>query len=161
MRLFVYRYTLGDNGVLAVTPYTTGEQDCWFNIQMAVPYYTLKLMAANPLWAPPNATHLLHSTSVVTNIVLSGGMLSYTTFDGWGVERLRLAPGFLRYDRVAPVAAAGALSVSAGGLPLPRLASTVVVRQRGAVGWAYDEGTGVLEVARNASTVVVRGTASQ
>jgi hypothetical protein len=38
-------YTLGDDGVVAVTPYTTGEHDAWFNIQVGVPFYTLKMMA--------------------------------------------------------------------------------------------------------------------
>ena len=126
---------------------------------MAVPYYTLKLMAVNPLWAPPNATHLLHSTSVVTKVKLSGRALSYTTFDSQGVERFRLAPGFLRCDSAASMAAAGVLCVSAGGLPLPRLASAAGVHRREAVGWAYDEATGVLDVARNESSVLVFGTA--
>ena len=154
-----FRYTLGDGGVLAVTPYTAGEHDTWFNIQMAVPYHTLKLMGANPEWAPPNGTHLLRSTSVVTrvHVALSGDAIEYTTFDARGVERLRVAPAFLHSGLASTAGPEGALSVSAGGVALPRLADASGVRRRGAVGWAYDAASGLLAIARNASDVRVLG----
>jgi hypothetical protein len=143
-------YTLGDDGIVAVTPYTTGEHDMWFNIQVAVPFYTLAMMGANPLWSPHNATHMLRSTSVVTRIALVGGALSYTTFDARATDRLRIAPGFLRTGRPDPV-----LTVTAAGRALPRLSA--VDLQRGAIGWAFDEASGVLGVAHNASNVRVLG----
>jgi hypothetical protein len=154
--------------VLAVTPYAAGEHDTWFNIQMAVPLYTLRLMGANPLWAPPNATHLLHSTSVVTRVKISATALWYTTYDTHAVERLRLAPGFVRRANWGHANAASpppghSLSVSAGGVALPRVESALKVRRRrsgGQVGWAFDEATGLLCVAHNASNVTVLGGAS-
>eukprot|EP00665_Eupelagonemidae_sp_cell47_P010075 gene10075-4498_t len=59
-------YTIDDAGVIAVTPYSSGESDMWFNIQFAVVKSTLMMMGAHPLWAPANQTHILRSTSVVT-----------------------------------------------------------------------------------------------
>ena len=150
-------YTLGSDGVVAVTPYTAGEHDTWFNIQVAVPFYTLKMMGANPLWAPPNATHLLRSTSVVTRVAIADATISYTTFDARAIDRLRVAPDFLRTGGGQP---APTLVVTAAGHALPRL-SEAELRRRGAVGWAFDEASGVLDVAHNASDVRVLGGALQ
>ena len=142
-------YTLGDDGVVAVTPYTTGEHDMWFNIQVGVPFYTLKMMGANPAWAPPNATHLLRSTSVVTQVALGPGTLSYTTFDPYALERLRIAASFVH--------AGAGLVVTAGGQTLPRLQRPDLQRP-GVVGWVFDAASGVLDVAHNASDVRVMAT---
>ena len=148
------RYTLGNDGVVAVTPYTSGEHDTWFNIQMSVPLYTLKMMGANPLWAPPNATHLLRSSSVVLAVNLTDGALCYATFDARSVDRMRISPSFSRTG--VQLAHAPALVVTAAGHPLPRINATDLHR-RGAVGWAFDDESGVLDVAHNASNVCVRG----
>ena len=138
-----------------MTPYTNGEHDMWFNIQVGVPFYTLKLMGANPRWAPPNATHLLRSSSVVTKVALAVGTLSYTTFDAYAVERVRIAPSFLRSSRGAASSPAPAtLVVTAGGRHLPRIQHSGL-RRPGVVGWVFDAATGLLEVAHNASDVRV------
>eukprot|EP01052_Picozoa_sp_SAG31_P023077 SAG31_NODE_1873_length_7024_cov_10.615018_4_plen_605_part_00 len=144
-------YTLGDDGIVAVTPYTSGEHDMWFNIQVAVPFYTLILMGANPLWSPANTTRILRSTSVVTRIgALVGGALSYTTFDSHATDRLRIAPSFLHTGHAGPV-----LTVTAAGHALAR--RSAVDLTRGAIGWTFDEASGVLDIAHNASEVCVSG----
>lgn len=150
-------YTLGDNGVVAVTPYTAGEHDAWFNIQVGVPFYTLKMMGANPLWAPPNATRLLRSSSVVTHVELGASTLTYTTFDSRAIDRIRIGPSFLLCrEGQTPGLEVLALVVTAAGHVLPRVNASDLHR-RGAVGWTFDEGSGVLDVAHNASDVRVSG----
>ena len=106
-----------------------------------------------PLWAPPNATRLLRSTSVVTRVEITDAALSYTAFDARAIDRLRVAPEFLRArgGRAAPT-----LVVTAAGHALSRL-SEAGLRRRGAVGWAFDDASGVLDVAHNASDVRVYG----
>ena len=48
-------------------------------------------IAAIPAWAPSSENHLLRSSSVVTAITYAPKEVRYTTFDGTGVEDLRLA----------------------------------------------------------------------
>jgi hypothetical protein len=87
----------------------------------------------------------------VTHIRLTRGVLSYTTFDAIAIDRLRIAPSFLRTDGPP-------LVVTAAGQSLPRI-NVTDLRHRGAVGWAFDDASGVLDVAHNASDVCVLGSA--
>ena len=93
-------------------------------------------------------------SQVVTDVVFAAGAISYTTFDARSVDRLRVAPSFLRAESAQ--AAAPALAVTSGGRALPRI-SPADLRRRGAVGWAFDDASGVLDIAHNASDVRVLG----
>ena len=74
---------------------------------------------------------VLRSTSVVTHVTLAAAELSYTTFDARAVDRLRLAPSFLRTGQVDPV-----LVVTAAGRTLPRVSASAsqshIIHQKGA-----------------------------
>ncbi len=67
------------------------DQDVWFTDGYFdyVPHF-IDGMAALPEMAPDDETHLLNSTSVITDIVYSAGKVSYRTFDQDGTEILKL-----------------------------------------------------------------------
>ncbi len=70
----------------------------------------LRAMAAAPGLAPDNQDHLLRTTSVITNIEYQTGRIEYHTFDAQAQEKLKITT-------FSP------LSVTANGIPLPRLFS--------------------------------------
>jgi hypothetical protein len=89
---------------------------------------------AVPEWAPPDESHFLGSTSVVTNIAYDKGAIRYSTFD-------RGATDVLRVDFEVT-------KVSAGGLPIQRRSD---LSQEGFV---FDESTRVLRIRHRRSGVV-------
>mgnify|MGYP001283899295 CR=1 FL=1 len=70
----------------------------------------LRAMAAAPGLAPDNQDHLLRTTSVITNIDYQAGRIEYHTFEAQSQEKLKITT-------FSP------LSVTANGIPLPRLYS--------------------------------------
>jgi hypothetical protein len=95
-------------------------------------------MASVPEWAPPNESHLLYSTSVVTKISYGRDELRYSTFDGDATETLRLAFTPAR--------------ITAGGVTL---AKRTDLRQPS---WTLDSSTGVVRIRhRGAKDIAIRG----
>jgi len=92
-------------------------------------------MFAVPEWVPIGETHLLDSSSVVTNVVYGAGQLNYTTFDSAGSETIKTA--------TAPT------SVSAGGKVLPIRSDLL------AEGWTYDPTQSLLKVRHDGSGTIV------
>lgn len=70
----------------------------------------LRAMAAAPGLAPDNQDHLLRTSSVITNIDYQAGRIEYHTYDAQSQEKLKITT-------FSP------LSVTANGIPLPRLYS--------------------------------------
>ncbi|SFK69603.1 Ig-like domain-containing protein [Methylocapsa palsarum] len=63
-------------------------------------------MGASPDWTPIGQTHLLESSSVVSNITYTSSQITYTTFDPSGIEEIEVAS--------VPI------GVTANGAPLPK-----------------------------------------
>jgi len=100
----------------------------WFTDQYADgPRRLMDAFWAVPEWAPPDESHLLGSSSVVTKISYRKGSITYSTFDPESSDVLRLdfVPDF----------------VTANGKPLPR---HKVVDQPG--GYTFDDVTHVLRI---------------
>ncbi|MGV8847907.1 MAG: Ig-like domain-containing protein [Propionibacteriaceae bacterium] len=91
-------------------------------------------MSAVPEWAPNGQTHLLDSSSVVTNVAYGAGQLNYTTFDSAGIETIKTA--------AAPT------TVTVGGKPLA-LSSDLA-----AEGWTYDPTQSLLKIRHDNGSVV-------
>ncbi len=94
---------------------------------------------AVPEWAPADESHLLGSTSVVTNISYGRGAITYSTFDRKSVDVLRLD-----FD---------VTKVSAGGRFLPRRCDL------SQDGFVFDASTRVLKIRHQGSGMIrVEGT---
>ncbi|MBI4898913.1 MAG: fibronectin type III domain-containing protein [Actinobacteria bacterium] len=91
-------------------------------------------MFAVPEWAPMGQTHLLDSSSVVTNVTYGAGQVSYTTFDSAGIETIKTA--------AAPT------TVTVGGKQLA-LRSDLA-----AEGWTYDPSQSLLKIRHDNGTAV-------
>jgi hypothetical protein len=130
-------YLARDDGVV---PFSICDDSVWFSDGYFdyVPHF-IDGMAALPEMAPPSEDHLLHSSSVITDIQYASGKVSYTTFDANGEEILRLS--------FTPQ------TLTAGGAALaPR------PPQATGPGYTFDAGLKVLHVYRqNASQVVISG----
>ena len=139
-------YCLDSTGNIHVTP-GEGESDAWFTVTIDTVLNTLVMMGAMPEPAtPPDETHILRSSVVVRQVWYGNGgseLVSYESFDTNSVEKIRIQSN----------AVATGLAVTVGGAPLPRVRSVLEVEAGG--GWALDESTGVLEVARIAGGRVV------
>lgn len=91
-------------------------------------------MFAVPAWAPTGQTHLLDSSSVITNVAYGAGQVNYTTFDSAGIETIKTA--------AAPT------TVTVGGKPLA-LRSDLA-----AEGWTYDPSQSLLKIRHDNGSVV-------
>jgi hypothetical protein len=101
----------------------------WFNDEFADgPRRVMEALWAVPEWAPGDESHLLGSTSAVTQIAYGQGSVRYSTFDSQAQDVLRLD--------FRP------RSVSIGGRPLRALCDP------SAEGYCYDAATGVLRITR-------------
>ena len=82
-------YLAREDGIVV---FSIKDQDVWFSDGYFdyVPHF-LDGMAALPEMAPPDQDHLLHSSSVITDISYAPGHISYTAFDLAGSEILRLS----------------------------------------------------------------------
>lgn len=94
----------------------------------------LRAMAAVPELAPDNQTHLLKSTSVVSNIAYTPNQVTYTTYSSSSMETLKL--------KSAPS------QVLAGGLSLTENPDI------GQEGWAFDPASNVLQVRHHISNQI-------
>jgi fibronectin type 3 domain-containing protein len=98
-------------------------------------------MFSVPQWAPTGQTHLLESSSVITDVVYGAGQVTYTTFDTAGTETIKTA--------AAPT------SVKVDG-------KTLALRSDlQAEGWTYDPSQGLVTVrhdSRGTITVGMTGT---
>jgi hypothetical protein len=97
-------YTCGDDGIVAVGE---DKNEGWWFSDGYGDYirHFLVAMAAVPDWAPSHENHILHSTSIVSQVdYTQASRVSWATFDADATDTLRLA------SRPA--------SVIAGGMPL-------------------------------------------
>ncbi len=82
-------YTCDDRGIVAV-----GEdknEGYWFSDGYGdYIRHFLVAMGAMPEWAPPGESHVLRSTSIVTDVRYEPGRTEWSTFDPDAVETLRL-----------------------------------------------------------------------
>ena len=92
-------------------------------------------MGAIPEWAPEGRSHLLCTSSIVSEIAYQDGRVRYRVFDPQATEVLRLA---FRPARVL-----------AGGKPLPGR------KDLSAEGWSFDSNLNVLRVRHAAPDVEI------
>jgi len=82
-------YLAREDGIVV---FSIADQDVWFSDGYFdyVPHF-LDGMAALPELAPAGEDHLLHSSSIITDVSYAPGKISYAAFDPSGSETLRLA----------------------------------------------------------------------
>ena len=119
------------------------SEQWWFTDEFADgPRRLMDGLWAVPEWAPPNESHLLGSTSVITNISYGKGSITYSTFDRESTDVLRLD--------FAPA------RIFAGGRQLSRRPD---LSQEG---FTFDATTRVLRIRhRRSGTVRIEGARSQ
>jgi hypothetical protein len=86
-------------------------------------------LAAIPEWAPAGEDHLLGSSSVVTEVAYTPGLVRYQTFDDRGEEVLRLS---FPPKKVSADGRALAQTASGKGFSYDPKAGVVRVRREGA-----------------------------
>lgn len=103
----------------------------------------LRAMAAAPGLAPDDQDHLLRTTSVVTAITYQPKRIEYHTLDAQAQEKLKITT-FLT------------LSVTADGIPLPRLPSIAALEtQQGYTLGAPGDLPGVMRIRHDQATAIV------
>jgi len=112
---------------------------CWFTDGYFdyVPHF-IDGMAAMPECSPSDSDHLLRSTNVIQKITYQPLEISYRTFDGSGVQKLRLT--------FCPV------QVLVGSTPL-----ACTEQLNTAPGWRWDDELRVLEINPGAREVLIQG----
>ena len=121
-----------ENGWVKVGPV---DQSLWFSDGYGdYIRHFLAGMASVPEWAPAGQTHLLRSTSVITDVRYEASEVSYTAFDSDGSEVLKL--------NFTPK------SVLADGKAMTTQSDL------GQPGWKFDPSGGVLRIRRSGAKKV-------